>query len=236
MKTILVSLAMLVVINVHAGLSIGSTGTVVLYQDTSQYSGSGGEGAFLMYSPQINGGAGVLTLCVQPDVFFTPGNQYTFTVNNGSIGSMVGADTIDPFTGAPMNSLTIGTAWLFNQFTAGTLTGFNYNYGPGFTQSATDLENAINSLQGYGPATGGGVNFVNLAEQRLELDAAGIMGNANGAYNVGILNLYDANGNASQNQLVMVTPVSEASTWIWGCLALAVAGGSVARNKAKKKP
>jgi|GEM_PF-554843 hypothetical protein len=235
MKTTLVSLFTLVAINIHASLSIGSKGTVVLYQNTSQYSGQNGEGAFMMYSPQINGGAGTLTLCVQPDVGFMPGsgNQYSFIVNSGSVGSTVGVDTKDPFTGAPMNSLTIGTAYLFSQFSAGTLAGFDYTYGRGFTQSATDLEDAINSLQGYGPATGGGVYFVDLAEQKLDLNAAGVMKNANGAYDVGVLNLYYPDGDVAQNQLVMMTPVSEASTWIWGCLTLAVVGGGIAKNRMK---
>jgi hypothetical protein len=147
---------------------------------------------------------------------------------------MVGVDAKDPFTDRPMNSLTLGTAWLFSQFSAGTLPGFDYSFGPGFTQSATRLEYAINDLQGY-PTTAGGEYFVNLAEQSLGLDEAGIMRNANGAYGVGVLNLYDSNRNPVQNQLVMMT-VPEPSTWALGCLVLAVARRNVAGNKAKKKP
>jgi hypothetical protein len=200
--------------------------TVVLTQNTSQYSaGDGGEfRATGGGNPTLNsivnwnayntgaaantagsGDAYFQTFCIQTTVYFYPGTTYN---------------------AAPGDSITIGTAWLYSQFAAGTLSGYNYAYGGNRVNTAGSLQQAIWWLQGQT----GGVNnsFVTLAETTLGLNDTTIKLDGNGAYGVDSLNLTDVNGNAAaQDQLVIVVP--ETTTVIAGMLLLLPLGASTLR-------
>ena len=113
--------------------------------------------------------------------------------------------------------ITIGTAWLYSQFAAGTLIGsgplpYDYTYGSGRTTTAGDLQQAIWYLQGEetslinGGSGADGTVFYNAAVSAL---GGTINDAANGAYGVVALNLWvpnedGSNGAAAQDQLMVV--------------------------------
>lgn len=230
---------------------------VTLYQDLSNYSYSdGGEfralpnAALLSFAnPTLAGYAPATadptavnpyfqTFCVETSEYFTPGNTYTvsFSYNikydNGAFLP----------NGEP---ITMGTAWLYSQFAAGTLIGsgplpYNYTYGGGRTATAGDLQEVIWHLQGEASLVNGGADgtaFYNAAVAAL---GATINDPANGAYGVVVLNLTSGDGN-DQDQLMVVpnpsvvVPVPEPSAVSFGFLLLLPLGLYKARAFFRKQ-
>ena len=192
---------------------------VTLYQDIYNYSyGDGGEfnavpnAALLSVNPTLAGytpatanlAAGPVnfqTLCVETTEYFTPGDTYNVLISDGILPD-------DQFpSGEP---ITMGTAWLYSQFAAGTLTGYDYTEGSGRIATAGDLQQAIWYLQGdVGSLVNGSANgtaFYN--EAATALGMANINNAANGAYGVVCLNLRDGN---DQDQLMVVPEPSVVS-------------------------
>ena len=223
--------------NVFASMS------VVLMDNTSQYSaGDGGEfravgggnptldgivnwsaysastqgtvsaatdGSSWGYNSSLIGEKYFQTFCIQTTVYFTPGNTYN---------------------ASPGDSITLGTAWLYSQFAAGTLSGYGYDYtyGSGRTASAGALQQAIWYLQGQVVSLVGtydGTAYYNAAVAAV--GAANVKTDGNGAYGVESLNLSDASGLAAQDQLVIAVP--ETTTVIAGMLLLLPLGASTLR-------
>jgi hypothetical protein len=200
---------------------------VVLQQDTGNYSsGNGGEfravgnsdldsavnwGAYSAATAgSISGQEYFQTFCIQTTVYFTPGATYS---------------------ASPGDSIAIGTAWLYSQFAAGTLSGYDYTYGGGRVSTAGALQQAIWWLQGQ--PEGVENSFITTAETALGLNDTTILANANGAYGVDSLNLSDSNGVAAQDQLVIVVP--EPTTVVAGALLLLPFGASALRILRKKQ-
>ena len=167
------------------------------------------------YSSGLAGKAYFQTFCVEYNEEFTPGNSYNVGISQKA---MYGSQ---PLGGDP---ISIGTAWLYSQFAAGTLSGYNYAYGAGrqSSTSAGALQQAIWWLEGE---TGGVQNgFVTTAETALSLNDTTIKNNANGAYGVEVLNLGAAG--TVQDQLVIVP---EPTTVLAGALLLLPLGASTLR-------
>lgn len=221
---------------------------VTLYQDLSNYSyGVGGEfsaqpdAALLSANPALAGYAPATadltavnpyfqTFCIEVAEEFTPGTAYNVTLNDKALYNGGQFPSGDP--------ITLGTAWLYSQFAAGTLSGYDYTYGSGRTVSAGDLQQTIWYLQGEVPGlvSGGadGTAFYNAASSAL----GGTINNAaNGAYGVVALNLWvpdedGANGAAAQDQLMVVpgtSAVPEPSAVSFGLLLLLSMGMYKAR-------
>jgi hypothetical protein len=164
------------------------------------------------------------TFCIEYNEEFSPGASYSVGVSqNAMYGSQ-------PPNGDP---ISIGTAWLYSQFAAGTLSGYNYTYGGSRTSTAGALQQAIWWLE----AESNGVrdSFINTAEDAL-YGAHGaaqdllIVGNSNGKYGVDALNL-GAPGQV-QDQLVIVP---EPTTMIAGALLLLPFGASTLRILRKNR-
>lgn len=226
---VLLTLAgMVAVPNVFASMS------VTLYQDTGNYSenlGTGGgefraEGNSALngvvdwsaYSAStsgaISGQSYFQTFCTEIHEEFSPGNPYTVT--------SIGNNALYNGTANPV-PITLGVAYLYSQFAAGTLSGYDYSYGSGRVASAGNLQNAIWTLLGEGAygITGTAYNALvawdpNQADWTLA---------ANGAYGVADMVLGVPGGN--QDQLVIVVP--EATTIIAGALLLLPFGASTLR-------
>ena len=212
---------------------------VTLYQDLSNYSyGDGGEfnavpdadllslnPALAGYAPTtVNltaGNPNFQTFCVETGEFFYPGSTYNITISHEVV-----YDGGQFPNGEP---ITVGTAWLYSQFAAGILSGYDYANGSGRTVSAGDLQQAIWYLQGEETSlvNGGadGTAFYNAAVSAL----GGTINNAaNGAYGVVALNLWvpnpdSSNGAAAQDQLMVVpelTAVPEPGAVSFGLLLL----------------
>jgi hypothetical protein len=187
---------------------------ISLQQDLSNFSyGNGGEfratGSVLSANPALVGysldtaGLGYFqTFCIERSETYGPGVTYDVTISDRAIyGSM-------PPDGDP---ISIGTAWLYSQFAAGTLSGYNYTYGGFRAGSAGELQQALWWLE----VESGGVrnSYIDTAETALY--GAGntggiydtyIQGDAGGAYNVVALNLWDVNTEGVIQDQLMVIP------------------------------
>jgi hypothetical protein len=207
--------------------------TVSLQQNTSQYSaGNGGEfratGSVISdanptlagYSALTSGSGYFQTFCIEYNEEFTPGVSYDVTISDRA---MYGSQ---PPLGDP---ISIGTAYLYSQFAAGTLAGYDYTYGSSRVTTAGDLQKAIWWLEGE--ANGVKNSFVLDAESALSLNDTTIRYDASGAYNVVVLNL-GTPGNV-QDQLFIV-PVPEPATVIAGLLLLIPLGTSTVRILRKR--
>lgn len=196
---------------------------VTLLQDTDNYSEwIGGEfravaggtpnlGAAVNQSAYFAGTSGFLsgqfyfqTFCLEFNEDFNPGSTYNVTIGpNALYGSL-------PPAGDPVS---IGTAWLYSQFAAGSLVGltagnvavgYDYTYGSGRLSSAGQLQQAIWWLEDepVGDADPGNSNIFRNAVLAQFGSAANAMVDANGAYGVMALNLGEPG--AVQDQLVIV--------------------------------
>ena len=215
---------------------------VTLYQDLVNYSyGVGGEfnavpnATLLSVNPTLAGYTATTanstapyfqTFCIETGEEFSPGSTYNVTIsyNIKFDGGL--------FPGG--SPITLGTAWLYSQFAAGTFGGYDYTGGGGRTATAGDLQQAIWYLQGEvtGLIDGGadGTAFYNAAVTAL----GGTINNAaNGAYDVVALNLWvpnedGSNGAASQDQFMVVpdpaSVVPEPSVASFGLLFLVAFG------------
>ncbi|MGA3164353.1 MAG: hypothetical protein ABSD77_09215 [Verrucomicrobiota bacterium] len=211
---------------------------VTLNQDLSNYSyGVGGEfsalpnAALLSVNPTLAGYASTTagstapyfqTFCIETGEEFSPGSAYNVTISDNILydGGLFPS-------GEP---ITMGTAWLYSQFAAGILSGYDYTYGSGRTATAGDLQQTIWYLQGEETSliNGGadGTAFYNAAVSAL---GGNIANAANGAYGVVALNLWapnedGSNGAGAQDQLMVVPDsinlIPEPSAMSFGLLVL----------------
>ena len=191
---------------------------VTLYQDLANYSyGVGGEfravpNADLLSTanPTLAGYTAATadstvpyfqTFCVETAEEFNPGGTYdvSFSYN---IKYQGGAFLPN---GAP---ITMGTAWLYSQFAAGTLIGsgplpYDYAYGGGRTGTAGDLQEAIWYLQGEAGLVNGGADGTAFVSAAVSALGATINNPAEGAFGVVVMNLTSGGGN-NQDQLMIV--------------------------------
>jgi hypothetical protein len=210
-------------------------GTVTLNQGAYSY-GNGGE-----FTAVTSGLGTFQTFCIEYTEEFSPGNTYDYKKNTGAVAGGPGAFATDPNTGLPMDNISIGTAWLYSQFRAGTLA----NYFTGTRQAnAGALQDAIWYLEGETTTLAfngaDGTYYYNLAKLNAGsggLSDAQVMADSLGAYGVIALNLFNGpaatqvtkNGvtyNLNQDQLAIVP---EPTTMIAGAFLLLPFGASTLR-------
>jgi len=191
------------------------TGSITLTYD---YGNANGGGAYKAVTSSL----GTFdTFCLNSGVPFTPGATYSFMSSDSAMpGGPGNVITPDP--------ISIGTAWLYSQF-AHNVAGFF-----GTAQIANDLQAAFWYLEGE--ALGVDNAFVAAAKAALGLTDAGVKANANGAYGVFAINMWDANGSSTApNKQPMLGIVPEPSTVIAGALLLLPFGVSTLRILRKNK-
>lgn len=176
---------------------VGLDGTLNFTASTNQ-NGNGGE-----FNAVTSGLGSFATFCLeaQEHIGQPPSGPYTYTINTGAVTGGPGAGAVDLYTGLPMDNISLGTAWLYSQFRAGALTlatGTGSYFGAGRLANAGDLQNAIWYLEDEGGQLNG---YVTLVETVLGKTEAQIKADANGAYGVVALNLFDVNGKRAQDQL-----------------------------------
>lgn len=193
--------------------------SVTLTQNAYSYS-VGGEfsaattGDFIVnYAPVATIGSDFETFCVQASVDFTPNTTYTYTLSDYD---------------SQGRALSEGAAFLYYEFGLGQLAGYNYTNAAIRKTDAGELQAALWALQGGQSYAG----FPSLATDPFYELATNTLGSVaatnadNGVYDVEILQMWNANGTAAQNQLVLLDPPSSvpdgASTG--GMLAFACAG------------
>lgn len=191
------------------------TGTITVNAD---YGNANGGGAYKAVTSSL----GTFdTFCLNSGVPFTAGVTYNFQSSDSAVpGGPGNIITPDP--------LSIGTAYLYSQFAHGVAGFF------GTPTIANDLQAAIWWLEGE--ALGAKNHFITDAETLFGWTDAQIQANANGAYGVIALNLWDANGSSTNpNKQPMLAIVPEPSTVIAGALLLLPFGVSTVRILRKNK-
>jgi hypothetical protein len=174
----------------------------------------------LAYGDAINvnsSGLGTFTsFCLNNQVYANSGQTYNY----------VSSDTVVPGNagGPTPNYVTLGTAWLYSQFSAGSLAGYTY----GNASSANDLQAAIWYLQG---SAGGQLNYF-VYEAEGAVGTNNVSNASGGADGVFALTLTDNNGGYAQPVLGMVP---EPSTIVAGALLLLPFGVSTVRILRKDK-
>jgi hypothetical protein len=212
--------------------------------DTNSYSDSSGGGEFTAITPDLTTSkysastmmdGGFETFCLSFDEEFSPGSKYNFTV---------GSDIMDPSFTPPASPLTIGTAYLYSQFAAGTLAGYDYAGGSGRKESALKLQTAIWWLQGEGTEGAPGATSYDPSNP-FESLVNGVFGGdpfraSNGADGVDVLVLTNSNGSYSQPQLYVGVPDSGTTAALLGLGLVAIFGGAnfrrARRDKAPERP
>jgi hypothetical protein len=193
--------------------------------NTNSFSDSSGGGEFTAltsdlstskYSASTLLDGGFETFCLSFDEEFSPGSTYNFTV---------GDDIMDPNFVPPASPLAIGTAYLYSQFAAGTLTGYDYAGGSGRKESALQLQTAIWWLQGEGSEGAPGASAYDPSNP-FESLVTGIFDGgqfraSDGADGVDVLILTNSNGTYSQPQLYVGVPDSGTTS---GLLVLGLVG------------
>ena len=211
-------------------------GTITLYQNAYSY-GNGGQ-----FTAVTSGLGTFQTFCIEYTEEYAPGSLYSYNMNSGAVAGGAGVDATDPHTGLPMDNISMGTAWLYSQFRAGTLANYfsanvgTQNQNAGNLQVAIwYLENEVTSLSFNGA---NGTAFFNAAIAGTGLNSTTIFEDSDGAYGVIALNLFNGpystavqspNGqtyNLNQDQLAIVP---EPTTMIAAALLLLPFGASTLR-------
>jgi hypothetical protein len=174
--------------NLHAAFD----GTMTLSQGIYS-SGVGGE-----FTAVTSGLGAFQTFCIEYNEEFVPGNTFDYNKNTGSVaGGVSGQDATDSHTGLTMDNVSIGTAWLYSQFRAGTLTDNSANnyFTSGNRQSnAGILQNAIWFLEGEITVDQSANRYILEAESKLGKTLAQLEVDSKGAYGVIALNLFNGSG------------------------------------------
>lgn len=165
------------------------------------------------------------TFCIEYGEHFTPGNTYNVTLGPNAMNGGVSSGG-DPISKA--------TAFLYSQFAAGALTGYNYNYGGSRTASAKNLQMMIWALEGEGGytiASQSTSSFTNPFYTFLMNNFSTVTDSwdddSGGAYGVQVMTL----GEPGQYQdMLVMTPVPEPSTVMAGALLLLPFGISAIRR------
>jgi len=210
MKKILITAAAL---SLAAATQVGAL-TVTVSQ-LSGYNAGGVGGEFNVtpatgtgYAPTVAFGGGFETFCVAQNVGISIPGTYDASVNvSGTYISAYG--NVPPGNPPTISTISLGTAYLFQQFATGVLAGYHYGATAGGVNSgrasdATILQYAIWVLQGsYNYGAGGVLNlanpFVNIAANLYGGGLAGLhaamAANGVGGFGVGVLNLTYLAGN-----------------------------------------
>jgi len=199
-------------------MAITKAGAVPVVIDRTDGYFRGGGGEFTItgypvpsgYSPGVtafNGGFQSFCLEINSSLPNLPGNYNAVLNPDGR--------AIDGGVGSLGDPISIGTAWLYSQFAAGTLIGYRYadnvNSVPGAEDSkrASDaliLQLAIYQLEGEvsNQIIGNNKFLEALANALGGGSLAGLDVDANGAYGVGVLNVFNPDGSQAQDQLVLL--------------------------------
>jgi len=161
-------------------------GTVLLTANSPFQNGSGGE-----FWAASSGLGNFATFCTEVNEHLSFGGTYNYRKNTGAVQGGTGATSVDPNTTLAMDLISYGTAWLYSQMRAGTLTlstGSGSYFDANRNANAGELQQAIWFLEGESLGVNNGyVTLAATAAGNLALAQAA----SGGAFGVIALNLFD---------------------------------------------
>ena len=119
-----ISVMFFVVALVIMTVPVSAYNTVTVDYGTYHY-GRGGE---FTLTPNGHASESFQSFCLETNEYFTPGHTYFYSISNGAINGGSGGSHPDP--------ISVGTAWLYEQFSKGTLVVSN-------SEQAGQLQNTI---------------------------------------------------------------------------------------------
>lgn len=136
-----------------AGTSATAVPTVTVTRIGGYYSGNGGEFTLTPNNElkDITAETGLFqTFCIEKDEYIGVGGTYDVMVSTEAIGGGINKGANGPLGGDPLNPMT---AFLYSQFRAGTLAGYDYTAGSGRVASAGALQRVIWFIEDEGSQT-----------------------------------------------------------------------------------
>lgn len=189
--------------------------------------GGGPGGEFV--ATVLSGGSGSFqTFCLEKNEYFSYGetlrvNSITSGAMNGGVSGGVGG--VDP--------LSYQTAYLYTQFSSGTLSNYDYGNATLRVGDANALQNAIWFLEGEISTIGDGITATQAAQAQAWVNEA----NAAGWTSLGavqVLNLYrGANFSTHAQDQLYINPVPEPETYVMLLAGLGLMG-FVARRRQQR--
>jgi hypothetical protein len=226
-KRLFLKATMLVIATLFFSVPAAMGYQVSVVRTSGYYEGNGGEftvtplgdfsyilTSYTMWSI-YNGG--FQTFCIEKDEYVSPdGTVYNAGIQESAEGG--GVNIVEENGSDPVS---LGTAWLYNEFVLGNLSGYDYTPGdPSATVvnhrelSAYDLQTAIWHLEGEitlaDPSSNYFLNLLVSEGVAPSIDAA--MNDNNSLYPVYALHLTTLSGGAAQDLLVRSVSVPEPST------------------------
>jgi hypothetical protein len=204
----------------------------------------GNGGTYDGYGPYQSGQGGEFTLLPSDDLSFvlqyyadpakdegTPNTFQTFCIeeteyiypNPTTAAAVFNDNAVYGGVGPVGDPISVGTAWLYSEFAAGTLSGYAY-YGTSTARkaSASELQNAIWYLEEEGGSLS--TNYTNLLKGEFGTSSgiADWRADNYGQYAVKALNLYEIGTGALRQDVLVMVPLPGAI--LVGLIALGIAG------------
>jgi hypothetical protein len=234
------------------GVPVAKADTITLYDTLNAYSYGPGNGNYageltaytdpsflgngyvssteqsIPSSAPSGAGTGFETFCASASVGFTAGTAYNFTLANSD---------------SQGHALSLGAAWLYDEFATGALSGYNYTNGGIRNTDAGLVQAAIWCFLGGQPQSGWPPPGHSISNDPFYVDAITNFGSLsgadaanNGTYPVDFLVLTDSSGDPIQNQLVL-TPqaIPETTTLTLTLLGVALTTLGFAGRKLRSK-
>lgn len=206
----------------------------IRFQSGSFQAGDGGEfvavtsTSFLSYYhpsalQTVGGVKGFSTFCLERSEHINFGQTYSGALNDRALNGGIDTHELPNLTGDP---ISLGTAWLYSQFAAGSLTGYDYGtapYSSGETASrkgdADTLQKAIWMLEDELPMDA--TNFyVSLASTKLG-GLAAAQASSGGAYGVKVINVTE--GSTRRQDALVKVPDGGSTALMMGAAVAALA-------------